>query len=475
MGQLLQLGRKRNLFQASLQAAIFGLLFALVISSIAKEPPRYASESAAAAVTEIPRFVGTHSETWEEFGVRKFNSEEISILGGTGVISGTLLETAKAGNFLLCTFYAAPTDGKVLLGSDSASASMKISFSQPVSAFGAYWENFPGTPETCGNIASNTTFTFSDAAGKPVGEVSYPPGHGGPTWHGFKFTTSVKTIGVTGSYLLTDGMQTTEALPNSLSNISTRLRVETGDNLLIGGFIVTGNAAKNIALRGIGPSLTSFGITDALADPTLELRDAKGVLLAQNDNWQDDSAQASQLSSLGLAPKHPNESGIVATLQPGASYTVILAGKNNGTGTGLVEVYDINQAASSQLANISTRGFVQTGVNVMIGGFILGGGNGGNSIAVRGLGPSLSQSGLSPVLADPTLELHDSNGALLASNDNWQDDPASAGQLNAHGLAPQDSLESGIFVSLPAGAFTAIVAEKNGGTGLGLVEIYNVP
>jgi hypothetical protein len=198
-------------------------------------------------------------------------------------------------------------------------------------------------------------------------------------------------------------------------------------------------------------------------------------LLAHNDNWQDDSAQASQLSSLGLAPKHPNESGIVATLQPGTSYTVILAGKNNGTGTGLVEVYDINQAAGSQLANISTRGFVQTGVNVMIGGFILGGGNGGNSIAVRGLGPSLSQSGLSRVLADPTLELHDSNGALLASNDNWQDDPAAAGQLMTHGLAPQNSLESGIFVSLPAGAFTAIIAEKNGGTGMGLVEIYNVP
>ncbi|MEY2564096.1 MAG: hypothetical protein QOH88_2289, partial [Verrucomicrobiota bacterium] len=233
MGQLLQLGRNENLFKASLQAAIFGLLFALAISSIAKEPPRYASESAAAAVTEIPPFVGTHSETWEEFPVRKFGSEEISILGGTAVISGDNLETATSQKFLLCTFYARPTDGKILLGSDAASAGMKISFSQPVSAFGAYWENFPGTPDICGNIATDTIFRFTDAAGKLVGEASYPPGHGGPAWHGFTFTTSVKTIEVVGSYLLTDGMQTTESLPNSLSNISTRLRVETGDKVLI--------------------------------------------------------------------------------------------------------------------------------------------------------------------------------------------------------------------------------------------------
>jgi hypothetical protein len=479
MGQLLELGRKRDFFNVSLQAAILGLFFTLAISAIANEPPRSASQSPNAAVTEIPPFVGTHSETWEEFPVRKFGSEEISILGGTGVISGELLETASSQKFLLCTFYARPTDGKILLGSDAANAGMKISFSQPVSVFGAYWENFPGTPEICGNIASDTLFRFTDAAGKPAGEASYSPGHGGPTWHGFTFTTPVKTVQVSGSYVLTDGMQTTEttteSVPNSLSNISTRLRVETGEKVPIGGFIVTGNGAKNIALRGIGPSLTTSGINDVLADPTLELRDAKGALLARNDNWQDNSAQASQLSSLGLAPKHPNESGIVATLQPGTSYTVILAGKDNGTGTGLVEVYDINQAATSQLANISTRGFVQTSVNVMIGGFILGGGNGANFIALRGLGPSLSQSGLSGVLADPNLELRDSNGALLAANDDWQDDPASAGELMTHGLALQNPLESGIFVSLPAGAFTAIIAGKNGGTGMGLVEIYNVP
>lgn len=217
-----------------------------------------------------------------------------------------------------------------------------------------------------------------------------------------------------------------------------------------------------------------MGISGALADPTLELRAANGGLILGNDNWQDDPAQAAQLTTLGLAPQDPNESGIVTTLQPGASYTAIVAGKNNGTGVGLVEIYDINRYADSQLANISTRGFVQTGTNVMIGGFILGGGGNAN-VAVRGIGPSLAQFGVSPVLANPTLELHDSNGATLVANDDWQDDPTSASELSFLGLAPQDPSESGIVQSLPPGTFTAILAGKNGGTGIGLVEVYHVP
>lgn len=192
----------------------------------------------------------------------------------------------------------------------------------------------------------------------------------------------------------------------------------------------------------------------------------------QNDNWQDDFVSGEVLIGLGLAPQHFNESGMVATLEPG-SYTAILAGKNGDTGVGLVEVYDTDQAADSQLANLSTRGFVQTGDSVLIGGFILGGGGKNTQVAVRGLGPSLAQAGLSPVLADPTLELRNSDGALLISNDNWQDDPEQAMQLTAHGLAPTNANESGIFGLLPPGTFTVILAGKNGGTGLGLVEIYN--
>ena len=258
-------------------------------------------------------------------------------------------------------------------------------------------------------------------------------------------------------------------------NISTRLRVEAGNNVLIGGFIITGNAPKTVALRGIGPSLSGFGITDALADPTLQLRAAGGALIVLNDDWENDPAQAAQLAALGLAPQNSKESGIVATLSPGASYTAILSGKNGGAGVGLVEIYDASPGSDSQLANISTRGLVQTGNNVMIGGFILGGSNLSAGIVVRGIGPSLAQFGLNPLLVDPTLELHDGNGTLLVSNDNWQDDPEQAALLTAHGLALSDPHESGIFASLPPGAFTAVLAGKNGGTGIALVEIYDVP
>jgi hypothetical protein len=172
-------------------------------------------------------------------------------------------------------------------------------------------------------------------------------------------------------------------------------------------------------------------------------------------------------------PTDDRESVILATLPP-AAYTATLSGKGQTTGIGTVEIYDNDQEADSQLANISTRGFVQTGDNVMIGGFMLGLGSSNVRVAVRGLGPSLSQFGLSNLLADPTLELHDSNGATLASNDDWLSDPVSAGNLTANGLALPNSKESGIFTTLPPGAFTAILTGKNGGVGIGLVEIYNL-
>ena len=260
--------------------------------------------------------------------------------------------------------------------------------------------------------------------------------------------------------------------PAQALNISTRMRVETGNNVLIGGFIITGTSPKNVAVRGLGPSLGAFGVPDALVDPTLELRDGSNALILANDDWQTNSAQAAELTALGLALPDPKESGLVVMLQPGA-YTAVLAGKNQTTGLGLVEVYDVNSTANSQLGNISTRGFVLTGNNVMIGGFILGG-NSNTHVVVRGVGPSLAQFGLSPVLADPTLELHDSNGATLVMNDDWQDDPSSASQLSLLGLAPSDTKESGIYTSLPPGSFTAILAGKNSGTGIGLVEVYNV-
>jgi hypothetical protein len=250
--------------------------------------------------------------------------------------------------------------------------------------------------------------------------------------------------------------------------------VDTGDKVMIGGFIITGNVSKPVVLRGLGPSLVSSGLPAAtlLKDPYLELRGEDGTVIAFNDNWKD-SPQRAQIEGTAFQPTDDRESVIVITLPP-ATYTVILTGVNQGSGIGLVEVYDNNQAVDSELANISTRGFVQTGNEVMIGGFTLGGSNNPTEVAVRALGPSLTKYGLSNVLADPTLELHDPNGATLIANDDWESDPVSAGELTAHGLALSDPKESGVFTSLPPGQFTAIVAGKNGGVGIALVEIYNL-
>ena len=241
---------------------------------------------------------------------------------------------------------------------------------------------------------------------------------------------------------------------------------------MIGGFIVSGNTPKKVVIRGIGPLLASFGISDFLQDPYLELRSSGNVLLQFNDNWKD--SQQAEIESLGLAPSDDREAVMVATLTPG-TYTALLTGKGGTTGVGLVEVYDVNPTIDSQLGNLSTRGFVQGGNDVLIAGYVLGGNNTGNDrIAIRGLGPSLAQFGLNPVLDDPTLELHDSNGMTLISNDDWATDPVSAANLAQFNLQPSDPKEAAIFTSLPTGTFTAILAGKNGGTGIGIVEVYNL-
>jgi Calx-beta domain len=259
--------------------------------------------------------------------------------------------------------------------------------------------------------------------------------------------------------------------PTQPLNISTRLRVEIGDKVMIAGFIITGNSSKTVLLRGLGPSLVNAGLSDVLQDTVLELRSSNGSLIFKNDNWKDD--QRSLIEGTPFQPTDDRESVIVVTLPPGA-YTTVLTGKDQTTGVGLVELYDISQAVDSQLANISTRGFVQPGANVMIGGFILGNGSSTTHVAIVGLGPSLAQFALNNLLEDPTLELHDGNGAIIASNDDWIDDPISAAALITNGLAPENVKESGIYVSLLPGQFTAILAGKNGGIGVGLVEIYNL-
>lgn len=257
--------------------------------------------------------------------------------------------------------------------------------------------------------------------------------------------------------------------PGSLGNISTRLRVEAGDNILIGGFIITGAEPKKIIIRGIGPSLANFGLSGVLADPMLELHNSSQVI-GTNDDWQT-NANKQEIIDRNVAPSNSKEAAILTTLNPG-TYTAILRGANNGTGIGTVEVYDLDQTVDSKLANISTRGFVDTGDNVMIGGTIITGTTSAN-VLIRAIGPSLTNFGVPNALQDPTLELHNAQGGTIASNDNWVDSPDAAA-ISATKLQPSDNRESAILQNLGPGAYTAIVRGSGNSTGVALVEAYQL-
>lgn len=262
------------------------------------------------------------------------------------------------------------------------------------------------------------------------------------------------------------------ALPSQALNISSRAMVTAGENVMIGGFIIAGMGEKRVIVRGLGPSLQQSNVPNPLADPVLELHGTLGGLITTNNNWKD--TQQTEIANSQLAPPNDLESAIIATLQPGA-YTAIVRGNGGTNGVGLVEVYDLNSAAASRLANISTRSLVQTGDNRLIGGFILGNNSGAADVIVRGLGPSLTQTGITNALANPTLELRDSNGGLIRGNDNWQDDADQAARITAKGIAPHNSLESAIAANLLPGNYTVILAGQDGGTGVGVVELYNIP
>jgi hypothetical protein len=275
-----------------------------------------------------------------------------------------------------------------------------------------------------------------------------------------------------------------------LGNISTRGFVETGNNVMIGGFIIEGTGPKTVILRAIGPELAAppFNIPNALGNPRLELHNGTGAVIASNDNWQTTviggiitASQVSAIQNSGHAPTQPSESAIIATLQPG-NYTAIVRGVNNTIGVALVEAYDISPNATSILGNISTRDFVQIGNNVMIGGFIVQG-TGEKTVIVRAIGPELSAPpfNIPNALANPTLELHNGNGALIARNDNWQTTIIggiiTASQVSAiqnSGHAPTQPSESAIIARLSPGNYTAIVRGVNNTIGVALVEMYDL-
>jgi N-acetylneuraminic acid mutarotase len=273
---------------------------------------------------------------------------------------------------------------------------------------------------------------------------------------------------------------------SQLGNISTRALVQTGDNVVIGGFTVQGPQPKRVIIRAVGPELTQYGVPNVLANPTLELHDGTGALRASNDNWQHTiiggiitSDQRSDIRNSGYAPADGREAAIIADL-PAGNYTAIVRGVNNTTGVALVEVNDLSTDRNSILANISTRAFVQTGDNAMIGGFIVQGAVSKRMI-VRAIGPELTQYGVPNVLADPTLELRDGTGTLIASNNNWVTTiiggiitANQVREIQASGHAPGDGRESAIIAELPAGNYTAIVRGVNNTTGVGLVEVYDL-
>jgi uncharacterized delta-60 repeat protein len=257
-----------------------------------------------------------------------------------------------------------------------------------------------------------------------------------------------------------------------LINISTRGQVQTGFDVMIGGFVIGGSSPKTVVIRAIGPSLTNYGVPGALANPQLQLVSSSDqVVIASNDDWVN-AANAFALQATGFAPSSPLESAIYITLQPGA-YTGIVSGAGGSTGVGLVEVYELDNP-QVPLINISTRGRVGNGFDVMIGGFVVSG-DAPQTVVVRAIGPSLTSYGIAGALANPQLQLfRSSDQTMIASNDDWGSGPYTA-QVQASGFAPSNPLESAIYITLDPGAYTAIVSGVNGGTGVGLVEVYKAP
>ena len=317
-------------------------------------------------------------------------------------------------------------------------------------------------PDAGDSIASYT-FSFGDGSpdvtqASPM--ISHTYKHGGD----FFATLTVKdTKGLQSANVASAEIE----VAAQLLNLSTRMRVQPGDNALIGGIIIRGSEQKKVIFRGIGPSLNVPGKLD---DPMIQLFNSAGANIGGNDDWKTDEQN---VQATGLAPSNDRESALVITLDPGA-YTVVMRGKNNSSGIGVVEVYDIGFAANARLANVSSRGFIGTGDNVLIGGFFAGPQTAAfTGVVLRAIGPSLSQFGVPNAMQDPMLELHNGNGALIASNDDWQSDQKAA--IQATGLAPSDPRESAIlFQHFEPGPYTAIVHGKNNAVGVGLVEIYDV-
>jgi uncharacterized protein YkwD len=325
------------------------------------------------------------------------------------------------------------------------------------------------------DVAGSNFFAISSASGG----YSVPvPGNGSynVTFSGGGQTTTQRTVTVANSLNAKADFLAGAVAPGLVANVSTRLPVGQGDNALIEGFIVQGPAGsvKKIIVRAIGPSLTPFGVPDAVANPTLDIFDANNNKIASNDNWKTTQVggiitgdQFAEINGSGVAPSNDLESAIVANLTPG-SYTAVVRGANNGVGTGVVDAFDLSAASTARLANVATRGLIQPGDKLMIGGFIIQ--NGSVRVVVSALGPSLAAFGITNALPDTTLQLRDQNGVIVRENDDWMTDQKA--ELEATGLQPTNNLEAALVQTIPPGQYTAQVRGKPEATGIGVVQVF---
>ena len=365
-----------------------------------------------------------------------------------------ILLAGPGGNALIMSDVGGSTDANVSLVLEDAAAN-----------------SLPDDTALASGTFKPTNFGIGDAfpapapipsGASPLSAFANTPANG--AWNLFVVDDTAQDLGSIAGWTLNFDFP-----PTVLANIATRLPVETGDNALIAGFIVTGTQPKRVIIRAIGPSLPLPG---KLSDPTLELRDNNNLIWF-NDDWHNGAggfpSQTTEIIATGIPPSDDLESAIVVTLPAnGASYTAIVRGFLGATGIALVEVYDLDRAVDSKLANISTRGLVQTADNVMIAGTILLGTT-SQKVVVRALGPSLPVPG---ALADPVLELYDLNGTLIMANDDWKD--SQEGEITETTIPPSNTLESAMVVTLPSGgaSYTAVVRGLNGSTGVAVVEMY---
>jgi hypothetical protein len=385
-----------------------------------------------------------------------------SELRETGWVANPLPSTIQNGGFPQFTAVNAPYPVPFSVFVNPPVGNVPVTFTANGSPEGAN-----GTFSTSG---SRIAVVNTNAGGVAIAPVFTANGQAGT----YVMNATAPGAGTTAFTLTNLGLAPTPTPPPAAQalNLSTRMRTDTGNNVAIGGFTITGAVPKHVIIRGIGPSLTKFGFaaSDVLADPTLEVHGPGAFGTITNNNWRD--SQEAQIKVDGLPPTNDLESAIDATLPPGA-YTALVKGSGNTAGICLFEVYDLDTAAASKLANLSTRAVVGIGNNIVIAGFVLGNSQGSDRIVVRGLGPSLASFGITNFLQDPTLELRDENGSLIVANNDWQDNAAQATQLTAASLAPTDAKEAAIAATLPPGLYTAILAGLNNGTGVGTVEVYD--